>query len=272
MGKSLRSVEDMAKAAHKLEEIPKQELNGTLERFFAEVRKSDGSEYEPYSLRMLAALDRHLRQAGANFSIIKDREFDECRKTLNGRAIVLREGGLGKKKKADVLTLEEEEQLWTKDVLGGNNAVSLNHTMFFMLSQQFGTRGCQEHQLRVEDLKFVRDPQGKIMYVEWVEGPTKTRQGGLRKMDRRLPQKLFATDDERCPVRFLEQIISKRPKNLKTAGPLYLQPLQKPQPDVWYSCQPAGVHKINSFMREIVTGLHQQEVCLQLAINILLTD
>ena len=195
------------KLPHKLEEIPKQELNGTLKRFLAEVRKSDGSEYEPDSLRtMLAALDRHLRQAGANFSIIKDREFDECRKTLNGRTIVLREGGLGKKKKkADVLTLEEEEQLWTKDVLGGNNAVSLNHTVFFMLSQQFGTRGCQEHhQLRIEDLKFV-------MYVEWVEGPTKTRQGGLRKMDRRLPQKMFATDDERCPVRFLEQIISKIP-------------------------------------------------------------
>ena len=114
-------------------------------------------------------------QAGANFSVIKDKEFDECRKTLNGRAIVLREGGLGKKKKkADVLTLEEEEQLWTKDVLGGNNAVSLNHTMFFMLSQQFGTRGCQEHhQLCIEDLEFVRDPQGKIMYVEWVEVPTK---------------------------------------------------------------------------------------------------
>ena len=82
------------KLPHKLEEIPKQELNGTLKRFLAEVRKSDGSEYEPDSLRtMLAALDRHLRQAGANFSIIKDREFDECRKTLNGRAIVLREGG-----------------------------------------------------------------------------------------------------------------------------------------------------------------------------------
>ena len=37
---------------HKLEEIPKQDLNGTLERFFAEVRKSNGSEYELDSLAM----------------------------------------------------------------------------------------------------------------------------------------------------------------------------------------------------------------------------
>ena len=156
--------------------------------------------------------------------------------------------------KADALSMEEEEQLWTRGVLGGNNAVSLNHTMFFMLSQQFGTRGCQEHhQLCVEDLKFVRDTQGKTMYVEWVQGVTKTRQGGLTKIDHRLSQKLFATDDEWCPVRFLEQLISKRPKSLSNVGPLYLQPLQKPQPDVWYSSQPAGVHKINSFMRKIVT-------------------
>ena len=93
------------KLPHKLEEIPKQELNGTLKQFFAEVCKSNGSEYEPESLRtMLTALDRHLRQAGANFSIIKDREFDECRKTMNGRAIMLREEGLGMKMKADALT------------------------------------------------------------------------------------------------------------------------------------------------------------------------
>ena len=83
---------------HKLEEIPKQDLNGTLKRFFAKVRKSNSSEYKPDSLRtILAALDRHLRQAGAKLSIIKDREFDGSRKTLNGRAIVLHEGGLGSK-------------------------------------------------------------------------------------------------------------------------------------------------------------------------------
>ena len=50
---------------------------------------------------------------------------------LNRRAIRLHEEGLGKRKmKADALTLEEEEELWTTEVLGGNNTVSLNHTVF----------------------------------------------------------------------------------------------------------------------------------------------
>ena len=118
---------------------------------------------------------------------------------------------MGKRKnKSNALTSEEEEQLWQLKVLGGNNPKSLNYTIFYLLSQQFGTRECQEHhQLRIEDLKLVRDPSGNILYVEWVEGLTKTRQGGLSKPERRLPQKMFAHEGTRCPVKFLELLISK---------------------------------------------------------------
>ena len=68
------------------------------------------------------------------------------RRTLNIKAIELREAGLGKRKnKADALTEEDEETLWSTGVSGGENPRNLNHTMFYVLSQQFGTRGCQEH-------------------------------------------------------------------------------------------------------------------------------
>ena len=81
-------------------------------------------------------------------------------------------------------------------------------TIYFTIIQHFGTRGCQEHhQLQGQDLNFICDPQTQqTLYVEWVEGLTKTRQGGLTKMERRLPQKMFATGDERCPVKFLENL------------------------------------------------------------------
>jgi len=40
-----------------------KELAECLSRLFSEIRKSDGSDYEPDSLRvLLAALDRHLKQ------------------------------------------------------------------------------------------------------------------------------------------------------------------------------------------------------------------
>ena len=63
-----------------------------------------------------------------------------------------------------------------KGVLGDANPVSLDHTVFYTLSQHFGTRGRQEHhQIKAEELKFVKNAlTGEPEYVEWVEGLTDT--------------------------------------------------------------------------------------------------
>ena len=144
---------------------------------------------------------------------------------------------------------EEEELLWSRKGLGGDTTLNLNLTVIYLISQQFGTRGCQEHhQVRVKHLKFVNCPcTGTTEYVEWVEGPT------ARKVNRRITQRTFATSDSRCPVRYLESLISKRPQHLRNSGPLYLQPLSKPKPDIWYSIQPVGINKIDGFMKKIAT-------------------
>ena len=141
-----------------------QERVGQYSPFFAKVCKQDGGKYEPENLcTMLASLEHFVREKGQVLSIQKDREFEGCRKVLNGRAIDLRENGMGKRKKrSDPLSEQEEEQLWQRKVLGASNPKSLDYTIFFMLSQHFGTSGCQEHhQLRVEDLKFVHDTSGE---------------------------------------------------------------------------------------------------------------
>ena len=73
-----------------------------------------------------------------------------------------------RKNRADPLNVEVEELLWEKGVLGYVSPVSLNHTVFYVLSQDFGTRGRQEHhQIRVEELKFVKNAvTGEEDYVE----------------------------------------------------------------------------------------------------------
>ena len=40
-------------------------------------------------------------------------------------------------------------------------------------------------------------------FVTFVEGPTKTRQGGLRVQSRSVLSKMFATGESRCPVALL---------------------------------------------------------------------
>ena len=112
-------------------DLKKQQLDETLQQFYAEVRKEDGLEYEPDSLRvMLASLDRHFRENGAPYSLLKDKAFLHSRQVLNGKAIELRESGRGKRKnKADPVTAEEEELLWASGALGCDNPESLNHSV-----------------------------------------------------------------------------------------------------------------------------------------------
>ena len=86
--------------------------------------------YELDSLiTMMAALDRYLWDKGSTFSILKDWEFDTCWKVLNGKDINLQEQGFGDGKyRADPVT-EDEELLWSWQVLIGDTELNLNLTV-----------------------------------------------------------------------------------------------------------------------------------------------
>ena len=74
------------------------ELNDALSQFYAELRKENGQDYEPNSLKLMqAALDRHLRSQNYPKSILKDTEFLSSRKVLERKARKLCEQGMGKR-------------------------------------------------------------------------------------------------------------------------------------------------------------------------------
>ena len=97
---------------HTLHEIEREHLDSILQLFYSAV-KENGEDYEPVSLRtMILCLDRFLREHKKPFSILPDKEFEESRKFLNGKAIGLREQRKGIiTKKVHALT-EEEENLF----------------------------------------------------------------------------------------------------------------------------------------------------------------
>ena len=139
-------------------------------------------------------------------SIIKDREFLSSRKVLEGKARKLREEGRGKRpNRSKSLTNEEEETLSKSGQLGSGNSRALINTMWWLLTQHFGLSRRQEHHnMKVEDFCLQRDDDG-IEYLTFVEGPTKTRQGGLKVKPRLVTPKMFATGhEERCPVMLLK--------------------------------------------------------------------
>ena len=262
-----RIFEKWAKTRGKEEQLESYdipELNEALSQFYAELRKENGQDYEPDSLKVMqAALDRHLRSKNYPKSIVRDTVFLSSRKVLEGKARKLREQGMGKRpNKAKSLTKEEEEILWQNGQLGNQTPRSLINTMWWLLTMNFGLRGRQEHHdMMVEDFSIEKDDDG-VEFITFSEGPTKTRQGGLRVKPRLATPKMFATGEKRCPVALFKQYLEKRPEEMKKTGPFYLAVIDKPQTSaVWYKKTPMGKNTINNIMKTMKEDSPLKDVC-----------
>ena len=111
----------------------------------------------------------------------------------------------------------------------------------------FGLRGRQEHHdMMVDDFSIGKDDDG-VEFITFSEGPTKTRQGGLRVKPRLATPKMFATGEKRCPVVLFKQYLEKRPVGMKKTGPFYLAVIDKPHTSaVWYKKTPMGTAIISN--------------------------
>lgn len=241
-----------------LEGYDRRELDAVLSQFYGEVRKQDGTDYEPDSLRVMqSALHRYLMEKKYDGNILKDLEFSQSRKVLEGKARRLRQEGKGKRPNASrALAESEEETLWKAGKLGDGSARSLLCTMWFNNTQHFGLRGVQEHtDMRVENFRFRQDEAGEE-FVEFLEDVTKTRQSGLRDCSRVTTAKMFPTGGLRCPVKLFRLFLSKRPEELRNSGRFYLQPKTNAVRDdeVWFTRNPVGKNSISRFMKVLVEG------------------
>ena len=239
------------------EYIP-SELNNVLSQFYAELRKQDGSEYEPDSLRVMqAAIHRFLIEKHYTKSILSDIEFSESNKILEGKARLLRQEGKGKRPNTcDALTSEDEEILWTEGKLGKGDPITLLHTLWFNNIQHFGLRGRQEHcDMTMDNFRTKFDEESGMRYIEFKENPTKTRQHGLHPNPRMTNPKMFAIGGDRCPVEIFDFFVSKRPADMKNSGRFYLYPkMHCTTTENWFKVSPVGKNKISKFMKEIISG------------------
>ena len=113
--------------------------------------------------------------------------------------------------------------LWESEQLGNSSLRSLLYTMWWLLSQHLGLRGCQEHYtMNVEDFMLNKVDNGNE-FTTFAEGPTKTQQGGLRLQPWSVLPKMFATGNSRCPVALFKSYMAKRPEDLKLSCPFYLR-------------------------------------------------
>ena len=154
---------------------------------------------------MITTLDRHLNEQWYKFSIIlRGREFHSFKQVLRGKARKLRQSGIGKRSNKDrSLTEEEKEVLWEADKFGSK--LQLIPSMWWRLTQFFGHCGRQEHHaMKMEDFQLCKNDKG-MEFVQFTEGPTKTRQGGLQGKERDFQPRMFSVGGERFPVALFKQ-------------------------------------------------------------------
>ena len=86
------------------------------------------------------------------------------------------------KKQAEPLSLEEEEQLWKKKILGDHSRKALLNTMIFMNGLYFALRSGDEHRHRrhyPSQIQLVEKP-GERAYLIYREDISKNHPGGLK--------------------------------------------------------------------------------------------
>ena len=108
--------------------ITPEDLDRYLAEFIRSVRRKDGGEYEPSSLRsLLASVERHLKKNSYPASIFSDRQFELTRRCLQSKQKELKKAGRGHKDKAAAppLTDLEIDVLYEKNLLGLSSGEAL---------------------------------------------------------------------------------------------------------------------------------------------------
>ena len=239
-----------------LEDMTIEELNFTLCKFISEIKKNNGQDDYPGNTlyEIMMSLQLHLHVSGKKYKFLQDERFEMIKNTLDREMRDRAKDGIGNDvKRADVISLEEEEILWEKGILGFHDQYSLFNSMLYLLGINFALRGGEDHRHLSWDnpqLKICRDKDG-VKVLRYREYTSKCNQGGLkdRKRKRKCVDAYPNPDQSRCVVRCFELYKSHVPKIKPNA--FYLRPLQNCRGDVWYSSTPVGKHKLDEVVKNM---------------------
>ena len=234
-------------------------------KFVAEVTKAkDGSEYPGKTLyHLVISVQKFLNEKGLDWKLVESNAFGQLRNVLDNTMKDRASRNIGTTvRQAQYISLEFENKLWDKGLLGENTPDKLRDTVLFLLGINLGLRAGDEHyDLRRETLEkpsqiqFETDNSGVKCIVYREDSVTKTNDGGLKSMrkQRKIVWVHPSNDKTRDPVRLVEKYISLcppvSPKTKKFN--FYLRSLERPTPTRWYGEQIVGINSIRKVVQNI---------------------
>ena len=161
-------------------------------------------------------------------------------------------------RKADVITLADENLIWATNVLGSSNPKQLVHTILYMFGVHFALHASVEHRsLRVgpsSQLELGLDRNGH--YLEYSEDVSETHQGGINHHNvgcKVVKAYADVPKPDKCIVNLFKSYMARRPIHINLDD-FYLHPLANPKGKTWYASQPIG----RNILSHVVSKLAKQ--------------
>ena len=128
--------------------IMQESLTFALSRFITEVKKLDGTDFPGKTLyEILISVQFHLETIGLCWKLLNEERFSEVKFTLDNMMKLHTSQGIGNSvRKAEILSKDQEEILWSLGLLGYQDAETLLNTVVFMIGKGFALRAGEEHQ------------------------------------------------------------------------------------------------------------------------------
>ena len=255
--------EDELNVYQTLEEINKGDLNFLLKRFVFEVRKVNGEKYPAKTVHELFSMMNHYIQnvLKRHWSLFNDIEFKEARQCLSASMKdIARSGYVSGTKRSSFISNENEEKLWTTNVLGKSSPRQLQNTVIYLMGVHFCLRGGDElRRIRFGQASqlILNEDKNHVPCLIYQEDISKTHQGGLKsigKSNKRVYCYHNSQNHDRCLPCLYSLFISKRSGEMTTDA-LFLTPNDNWSSNCtgnkWYKNCPMGK---NSF-QQVIKGL-----------------
>ena len=236
--------------------VQQEDLAYSLARFLREVKRVDGKDYPPNTLRELVIMiQMFLHEKGIFWRLLEQLVFQFMRNVLDNTMKERTALGLEVRQSSSIISLAHEDVLFQTGALGEQNPEQLLRTIIYMLGLHLALWGGVEHnrlrrpgfncQIVVETFKG----RERLVYSE--DLLQKTNQGGLNARNgNKIVYVYPASDQYRCPVRLYKKYVGLLP--LGTAcGKMYMRPKQKFSPSVWFCDQPYGKANVCSTVKNV---------------------
>lgn len=176
----------------------------------------DGQDFPPRTLKEVIALIQHFfnHKLRRKLSLFNDIEFIESREVLDAQMKFLaREGNVKPKRRADIISRDMEDQLWSTGLLGSDSPKKLLETLIYLLGLHLGLRACSEHKALEYERQIKLVVTNGVEYLEYVEGVSKNKSYGLRhsNMEPKVVKVMCNENNpDRCVVKIYKEYVAHR--------------------------------------------------------------